>query len=126
MYYARYKEEFDLDNASFTDMVLVKDLIDCEIKMERSQALLTAEQLPIKQEAVGVSEDGEVIMKDEISKAYELHERNAKRKEKLLNLMMATRADKAKVKGGENQSVRDMFEEAISADYVDDVRPDNI
>lgn len=128
MYYAKYKEEFGLDepDATFTDKMMVKDLIDCEIKMERSQALLISEQIPIKQEAVGVTENGDVIYKDEISKAYEIHERNAKRKERILDLMLATRAAKLKSKKDDGNNIRDIFEDAMSVDYVVDQKPDEI
>lgn len=123
VYYANYMDEFNLENASFTDKTLVKELIDCEIKLERSQALINKEQVSIKQEFAGSTEDGEIFYKDEISKAYELHERNFKKKEKILNMMMATRASSAKL-GQKESSVKDLLDEALNADFVIEEKPE--
>lgn len=125
VYYANYAEEFDLDHASFTDKVTVKELIDCEIKLERCQALMNKEQTQIKQEFAGSTEQGEVFYKDEISKAFELYERNYKKKERILKQLMATREAQSRL-GEKDSSVKDMFNDALNADFVVDERPDDL
>lgn len=125
VYYANYSDEFDLDHASFTDKTLVKELIDCEIKLERCQALMNKEQTQIKQEFAGSTEQGEVFYKDEISKAFELYERNFKKKEKILHLLMATKSDIYKM-GEKDTSVKDMFNDAIGADFIVEERPEDL
>lgn len=125
VYYANYSEQFDLDHASFTDMTIVKDLIDTEIKLERCQALMNKEQTQIKQEFAGSTEQGDVFYKDEISKAFELYERNWKKKEKLLHLMMATKSDTYRM-GEKDSSVKDIFNEAINTDFTVEERPEGL
>ena len=125
VYYANYSEEFDLDHSSFTDKIMVKDLIDTEIKLERCQALMNKEQTQIKQEFAGSTEQGEVFYKDEISKAFELYERNFKKKEKILNLMMATRAATSKL-GQQESSVKDILNDALNVEFTVEERPDGL
>lgn len=125
VYYANYSEEFDLDHSSFTDKVMVKQLIDCEIKLERCQALMNKEQTQIKQEFAGSTEQGEVFYKDEISKAYELYERNSKRKESLLKQLMATREAQTKL-GEKNTSLSEIINEALDGDFIVEERPDGL
>lgn len=125
VYYANYSEEFDLDHASFTDKVTVKELIDTEIKLQRCQALMNKEQTQIKQEFAGATEQGEVFYKDEISKAFELYQRNWNNKEKILNQLMATRAAKSKL-GKEESSVKDILNDALNVDFTVEERPEGI
>lgn len=88
-----YTQDFDLNNASFTDRNLVSEIINLDIIIERCKALMANEQTLIVDVVTGVTEDGESYTHPEVSKAFEIYERAQKRRNELYNLMMATRRD---------------------------------
>ena len=59
--------------------------------LERTKALLSKEEVPITDVVAGMTESGEEFTRPEISKAYELYERNLNKKEKILDMMLGTR-----------------------------------
>ena len=77
---------------------LVKDLIDCEIMIERANQLIAENGGMIKDVVVGISEDGTPLYRPEIHKALEIKERYGKRKDNILQLLNSTPKDKAKTK----------------------------
>lgn len=123
--YSEYFKDYDLDNASFTDRTLVSELVNIDIMLERTKALLSAEEVPITEVVAGMTESGEEYTRPEISKAFELYERNLNRKDKILDSMLGTRKSK---KGTEtaSESVQDILAQAIDIDFVEDKKPDNI
>ena len=123
--YAGYMQDYDLDTASFTDSTIVSELINIDIMLERTKSLMSAEETPITDVVAGMTESGEQFTRPEISKAYEIYERNLNRKERLLDMMMGTRKSK---KGDKEQniSVMDLLHGAIDqTEFVIEEKPDN-
>ena len=89
--YTGYLNDYDLDESSFTDKTIISELINIDIMLERTKALMAAEQVPITEVVAGMTESGEEFTRPEISKAYELYERNLNKKEKILDMMLGTR-----------------------------------
>lgn len=123
--YMAYYNDYDLDEASFTDKTIVAELVNIDVMLERTKALLSTEQVPITDVVAGVSEMGEEFTRPEVSKAYELYERNLNRKEKILDMMLGTRKSK---KGQEvsQSSFSDLLHDAISTDFVVEEMPENL
>ena len=123
--YAGYMQDYDLDTASFTDSTIVSELINIDIMLERTKSLMSAEETPITDVVAGMTESGEQFTRPEISKAYEIYERNLNRKERLLDMMMGTRKSK---KGDKEQniSVMDLLHGAIDeTECVIEEKPDD-
>ena len=121
--YAGYMQDYDLDSASFTDNSIISELINIDIMLERTKALLSAEQTPITEVVAGMTESGEQFTRPEISKAYEIYERNLSKKERLLDMMLGTRKSR---KGTEEQgsSVMDMLENLHQTEFVIEQTPE--
>lgn len=96
MRYAGYEQDFDLSNSNttFTDKNLVLTLINDDIMLERCKALLNKEGVIVEDVFAGVSEDGEVFTKPEVSKYWEAYERVRKKRDEIYDLMQATRKSK--------------------------------
>lgn len=123
MSYAGYDKDFDLDNSSFTDHNLVLALINYDIMLERCKALIKQKDgLLIEEVFAGVSDDGEVYNKPEVSKELEVYERIEKKRNDIYNLMLATRKDKKKDKGDDdkNQSITAIINSVMSGNNNDD------
>lgn len=129
MRYLKYNEDFDLENGSFTDTVIVNEIIETDIMMERCKKLIEAEMLPIQETAIGVSAEGDVITAPQVSKTVELSERLSKKRLGLLNMMKATRKDK-KEDEGQGESLASLLAMAVKKeennDFVIDVKPEHI
>lgn len=124
--YAGYMQDYDLDAASFTDSTIVSELINIDIMLERTKALMSAEQVPITEVVAGMTESGEEFTRPEISKAYELYERNLNRKDKILESMLGTRRSR-KGQSEETASFSDLLADAINGtDFIIEERPDNL
>lgn len=124
--YAAYLEDYNLDESSFTDKTLISELINIDIMLERSKALLSAEQVPITEVVAGMTESGEEFTRPEISKAYEIYERNLNRKDKILESMLGTRRSR-KGQSEEATSISDLLADAINGtDFVIEERPDDL
>lgn len=118
-------DDYNLDEASFTDQTLVAELINIDIMLERCKAILSKEQLPITEVVAGMTESGEEYTRPEISKAYDLYERALNRKDKILDNMLGTRKSQKGQQGG-NLSVNEMLDNAINTEFVVEERPDNL
>ena len=124
--YAGYMQDYDLDAASFTDSTIVSELINIDIMLERTKALISEEQTPITEVIAGMTESGEQYTRPEVSKAYEIYERNLNRKERLLEMMLGTRKSR---KGQEDQSdsIQDILASALNdTEFIIEEKPDNI
>lgn len=121
--YAGYMEDYNLDEASFTDSTIVAELINIDVMLERTKALLSAEQTPITDVVAGMTESGEQFTRPEVSKAYEIYERNLNRRERILESMLGTRKSR---KGSEEQSssVMDMLDQIHETEFVVEQRPE--
>lgn len=120
-----YMEDYNLDESSFTDQTIVAELINVDIMLERSKALLSKEQIPITEVVAGMTESGEEYTRPEISKAYELYERGLNRKDKILDNMLGTRKSQ-KGQQVSTLSVNEMLDNAINTEFTVAERPDNI
>ena len=124
--YAKYVEDYNLDESSFTDKTLISELVNIDIMLERTKALMSAEQVPITEVVAGMTESGEEFTRPEISKAYELYERNLNRKDKILESMLGTRRSR-KGQSEETASFSDLLADAINGtDFIIEERPDNL
>ena len=124
--YAAYNEDYDLDDSSFTDRTIIAELVNIDVMLERSKALLAKEAVPITDVVAGMTESGEEYTRPEISKAYDLYERNLNRKEKILDTMLGTRKSR---KGEEEKtsSLSDILQDAINTtDFVVEQMPDDL
>ena len=94
--------------------------------LERTKALISEEQTPITEVVAGMTESGEQFTRPEVSKAYEIYERNLNRKEKLLEMMLGTRKSR---KGQEDKSdsIQDILASALNdTEFIIEEKPDNI
>lgn len=124
---ANYTEEFGLDESSYTDWTMVKELINAEIMIERCLALMSQEGSAITEEFIGTSESSGVdYFRKEISKTQELYERNLKIKERILDTMMATRKAKSRMKGDDGNTERSILDSIFDIDFVEDEKPDHL
>ena len=125
--YAGYSADFDIEVASFTDRALVSEIINLDIMIERTKALMSKEGVPIVDVVAGVDEDGNVLMRPEVSKAVEAYEKFTKKRNEIYQLMLATRKDK-KIDTTEDIGLNAIIAQAIDADenggFVIDERPD--
>ena len=124
--YAKYVEDYNLDESSFTDKTLISELVNIDIMLERTKALMSAELVPITEVVAGMTESGEEFTRPEISKAYELYERNLNRKDKILESMLGTRKSR-KGQSEETTSFSDLLSDAINGtDFIIEERPDDL
>ena len=92
--------------------------------LERTKALLSKEEVPITDVVAGMTESGEMFTRPEISKAFELYERNLNRREKILDSMLGTRKSKKGQDSGE-KSFNDLLSEAINeTEFIIEETPD--
>lgn len=110
--YEAYSRDFDLDTASFTDKCLVNEIINADIMMERCKALMAREGVPVVDMVVNVTEDGNEIVRPEVSKFWEAYERASKKRNEAYQLMKATRRDKKEENN--NQSITTIIGEAVN------------
>ena len=124
---ANYTEEFGLDESSYTDWTMVKELINAEIMIERCMALMSQDGSAIEEIFIGTSESsGTDYFRRDISKVQELYERNLKIKERILDTMMATRKAKSRMKGDDGESERSILDNIFDIDFVEDEKPDHL
>lgn len=123
---ANYTEEFGLDESSYTDWTMVKELINAEVMIERCLALMSQEGSAITEEFIGTSETSGVdYFRKEISKTQDLYERNLKIKERILDTMMATRKAKSRMKG-DDSAEKSILDEIFEIDFIEDEKPDHL
>lgn len=124
---ANYSREFDLDESSYTDWTMVKELINAEIMIERCMALMSQDGTAIEEIFIGTSESTETdYFRRDISKVQELYERNLKIKERILDTMMATRKAKSRIKGDDGSAEANILDNIWDMDFVEDEKPDHL
>ena len=123
-----YKYDFELDdNASYTDLNIIKNIISCDVMIERAQALMSQEGTAISETYAGSNEKtGEDFYNKDISKALELYERHEKQRSRLYDMMLATRKSKAQAKQQNESSVNDMMMQALNMEIEYEEKPDNL
>jgi hypothetical protein len=93
--YEEYKDEFGIDEKNIVDMNLTKDLIDCDIQIFRSENKMAVDGDFVEEYVITVTEGGDEIKDNRISKAAEYKEKIQTKKHKILSMMNSTRKDKA-------------------------------
>lgn len=93
--FEEYGNEFGIDEDNVVDMGLVKDLIDYDIQIFRAENKMAVDGDFTEEYVITVTEGGEAITDQRISKAAEYKERIQTKKFKVLELMNSTRKDKA-------------------------------
>lgn len=123
--YAAYVKDYNLDESSFTDRTLISELVNIDVMLERTKALLAKEQVPITEVVAGMTESGEEFTRPEVSKAYELYERNLNRKERILDSMLGTRKSK---KGQQSDDTSDInvLLDAMNQEFLEEQRPSDL
>lgn len=123
--YAGYDKDFNIDNASFTDKNLIVSLINHDIMLERCKALLKKDGVLIEDVFAGVSEQGDVYTRPEISKKWEAYERVERKRNEIYDLMLATRKNK-KGQTNEKDSLSDMINNLVSGNvnFVEEQIPE--
>ena len=123
-----YKYDFGLDdNANYTDLNIIKNIITCDVMLERAQALMSQEGSAISETYAGSNEKtGEDFYNKDISKALELYERHEKQRSRLYDMMLATRKAKAQAKQTSESSVNDMMMAALNMEIEYEEKPDYI
>lgn len=126
--YAAYNEDFELDEASFTDKNLVSDLINYDIMLDRLKALLVKEEVLVVDVVTGITEQGEEFTHPEVSKTWEAFERVEKKRNNIYDLMLATRkANKLNKDDEGEQSFTQMVSQVMNAnDFIIDVKPEDL
>lgn len=123
--YAGYDKDFDLDSSSFTDKNLIVSLINHDIMLERCKALLNKEGVLVEDVFAGVSEQGDVYTRPEISKQWEAYERVERKRNEIYDLMLATRKTKKGILD-EKDSISDMINNVVSGkiEFVEEQVPE--
>lgn len=123
-----YKFDFGLaDNASYTDLNIIKNIISCDVMMERAQALIAQEGTAIDETYAGSNEKtGEDFYNKDISKALELFERHEKQRSRLYDMMLGTRKAKAAAKQTSTNELADMMNAALSMEIEYEEKPDHL
>lgn len=93
--YEEYKDEFGIDERNIVDMELTKDLIDCDIQIFRSENKMAVDGDFLEEFVITVTENGDEVKDNRISKAAEYKEKIQNKKHKILSMMNSTRKDKA-------------------------------
>lgn len=107
----KYVSEFDISEDDFTDQNILKEIVNLEIMMERCKSLMSKEQNPVIDVITNITETGDEFYHPEVSKAFEVYERCQKQHSSLLNLMNATRKDKAATSAiGSGNSISDIMD----------------
>ena len=120
--YEGYKMDFG-ETTSFTDKNLINSLINHDIMLERCKALLNKEGVLVEEVFAGVSEQGEIFTRPEVSKHWEAYERVEKKRNEIYELMLATRKNKKGEKEDSNSITKMVSEMVANQEFVIEQRP---
>jgi len=97
--FTAYKEELSPDAENITILGMIKDLVQAEIVIQRSQKIMSRDGDLIEQVPVGITMDSSgnshVVERPEVTKAMEAWERAVRLKQRTLVLLNATPKDRA-------------------------------
>lgn len=96
---SEYISELGVDPTNLVEVSMIRDIVDQEIQHMRTTWLLSMEDF-IQENAIGISDSGEVIFRKELHLAVEMQDRLHKRKKDLRNQLLATREARAKIGQG--------------------------
>lgn len=93
----RYVTEFAIEPDNYAEMVMVNELVECEVIIHRCNLILSYDHTDMKMESIiGVDDEGQLITKEDISHALTIKERFQARRLVLLQEFTATRREKYK------------------------------
>lgn len=97
-YTSQYIEEFDVDPSRITELHLISELAEFDIYEMRATKII-AEKYPtmLQEYCMGFDSEGNAIINEDISKVFELKDRLKKSRMRILETLMATRKERAKV-----------------------------
>lgn len=99
--FTQYCDELGVDGTKAVDAGLIKELIDCEIVIDRCSQLIAGDGDMIKDVVVGISEEGTPFTRPEIHQAINIKDKTQRRKNEILQLLNSTPKDKAKTDGSQ-------------------------
>ncbi|HLO11267.1 MAG TPA: hypothetical protein VK190_03300 [Pseudoneobacillus sp.] len=91
----KYKDELDIDPEAEIDLSLVKELVDIDIMIRRAELKMAEEGDFVEEVPVSINMKGQVINRKELTKAVEMKDKMIRKKHETLQLLNATRKDKA-------------------------------
>jgi hypothetical protein len=93
----RYTTDFNIEPDNYAELVMVNELVECELIVHRCNLILSLDHTDMKMESIiGVDDEGQIITKEEISHALTIKERFQARRLVLLQEFTATRREKYK------------------------------
>lgn len=96
--FERYSKELGINLERVVDMSLLRDLIECELMIDRCDRLLAQDGDLVVEVFAGSSPvTGEVFTKPEAHQALGIKDKMQKRKNEILQLLNSTRKDQAKM-----------------------------
>lgn len=117
-----YAQDFDIDDLSFTDSILLKEIINCDIIIDRCMALMQEEATPVIEMSMGCDKDGNEVLQPNVSKAWEALERVSKKRNADYQLMLMTRKDRKKDGEEDENNALDALLNNISAVDITNVQ----
>ena len=115
-----YFEEFDITADRPTEMHLVAELAELDLYERRATQMLSLQDQDMSQEDVmGFDNNGNAIIKEDISKYFNLKERIKRQRLKILESLSATRKERAKIaatmlnqssESAETESIKDKLD----------------
>lgn len=111
-----YSQDINFEESSFTDKMLISELITLDIMLERCKALMAKEGTPVVDIAIGVDQEGNEIDQPAVSKAWEAYEKISNKRDKVYKTLMLTReSQKNSDENSDAKSLTDSLREAIEA-----------
>lgn len=126
-----YFEEFDVTSDKVSEMHMVAELAELDLYERRATQMLSITDQDLSQEIIaGFTEGGGPIIKDDVSRYFSIKERIKKQRHKILESLLATKKERAKVvnqinsnNNTNNESVKDKLDmilsQVTSGKYVD-------
>ena len=93
-----YSNDFNIEMGSTTDRVLIQELIQLDLLMDRCQNMMAQDVNILQDITMGMTDTGEVYTQPVVSRYLEAWERMSKRRQSLLNEMLATRKSRKGIK----------------------------
>lgn len=118
-----YYSDFELDEMSFTDRSLVNEIVFLDIMLERCKGIMAKEGVPVSEVVIGLSEHGDEIRQEQVSKAWEAYEKITKRKDQKLQLLARTRNVTDHTKEEEKVSIMQVIAQNITEEDLKALRP---
>lgn len=94
----QYSVDFKLDTASPTDRLLLQELVQTTLLMDRCQCLMSEEGDILQQVASGSTQQGEIYTQPVVSRYLEAWERLSKRRQAIMDEMLVTRKSRKGIK----------------------------